>query len=178
MMSPTDSDREKEEGKHLQSNEKEQTKLQLMKALVEKQDPSSKEVDDFTLRRFLRARELDVEKGSTMFLKYLKWRRTFVPNGSISTSEIPKEINQNKMFMQGFDKKGRPIGVVLGARHFQNKGGLDEFKRFVVYILDKLCSRTPPGEEKFVVIGDLKGWGYANTDLRAYLGALSILQVN
>ncbi|KAJ0112276.1 hypothetical protein Patl1_01334 [Pistacia atlantica] len=42
MMSPTDSDREKEEGKHLQINEKEQTKLQLMKALVEKQDPSSK----------------------------------------------------------------------------------------------------------------------------------------
>lgn len=26
------------------------------------------------------------------------------------------------------------------------------------------------------MIGDLKGWGYSNSDLRAYLGALSILQ--
>ncbi|XP_044494256.1 CRAL-TRIO domain-containing protein YKL091C-like isoform X2 [Mangifera indica] len=175
MMSPTDSDRETEQAEHLQGNVREQTKIQLMRALVEKQDPSSKDVDDLTLRRFLRARDLDVEKGSAMFLKYMKWRRTFVPNGFISSSEIPNEIAQNKMFLQGFDKKGQPIGVVLGARHFQNKGGLDEFKRFVVYILDKLCERTT-GEKKFVVIGDLKGWGYANTDLRAYLGALSILQ--
>jgi hypothetical protein len=35
----------------------------------------------------------------------------------------------------------------------------------------------PPGQEKFVAIGDLQGWGYSNTDIRGYLGALSILQV-
>lgn len=49
---------------------------------------------------------------------------------------------------------------------------------FAVYVLDKLCEKMPPGQEKFVAIGDLKGWGYSNSDLRAYLGALSILQVN
>lgn len=90
-----------------------------------------------TLRRFLRARDLDVEKGSAMFLKYMKWRRTFVPNGFISSSEIQNEIAQNKMFLQGFDKKGQPIGVVLGARHFQNKGGLDEFKRMLLQLCIK-----------------------------------------
>ncbi|KAI9176294.1 hypothetical protein LWI28_000886 [Acer negundo] len=80
-----------------------------------------KEVDDLKLRKFLRARDLDLEKGSTMLLQYLKWRQSFIPNGSISPSEIPNEIAQNKMFLQGFDKKGRPIGVVFTARHFQNK---------------------------------------------------------
>lgn len=35
----------------------------------------------------------------------------------------------------------------------------------------------PPGEEKFVGIAELKGWGYSNSDLRGYIGALSILQV-
>ncbi|KAJ4728901.1 random slug protein 5-like [Melia azedarach] len=157
-------------------NDKEQAIICLMRALVEKKNPSSKEVDDLTLRRFLRARDLDIEKGSAMFLKYLKWRQTFVSNGCISPSEVPSEIKQNKMFLQGFDKKGRPIALLLGARHFQNKGGLNEFKRFVVYVLDTICSRIPQGEEKFVVIGDLQGWGYANSDLRAYLGALCILQ--
>lgn len=42
MMSPTDSDRETEQAEHLQGNVREQTKLQLMRALVENQDPSSK----------------------------------------------------------------------------------------------------------------------------------------
>lgn len=90
------------------------------------------EVDDPTLRRFLRARDLEIEKASAMFLKHLKWRQTFVPNGFISLSEVPNELSQNKMFLQGFDKKGRPVATLLGARHFQNKlGGLDEFKRML-----------------------------------------------
>ncbi|KAJ6676384.1 hypothetical protein OIU85_009649 [Salix viminalis] len=95
-----------------------------------------------------------------MLLRYLKWRREFVPNGSISPLETPNEVAQNKMFLQGSDKKGCPITVILGARHFQSKGGLEEFKRFVVYGFDKICSRMTPGQEKLVVIGDLKGWGY------------------
>ncbi|TYI35426.1 hypothetical protein ES332_A03G075700v1 [Gossypium tomentosum] len=154
----------------------EKTKISLMRILVEKQDPSSKEVEDGKLRRFLRARDLDVEKASNMFLKYLNWKRNFVPNGSISPSEIRHEIQQNKMFLQGWDKKGRPIALLLAARHFQHEGGVDEFKRFIVYLFDKIITRMPPGQEKFIVIGDLKGWGYANSDIRAYLAALSLVQ--
>lgn len=82
-----------------------------------------------TLRRFLRARELVVEKASAMFLKYLKWKQSFVPNGSISASQVANEIEQNKMFLQGSDKNGRPISVLFGARHFHHKGGAEEFKR-------------------------------------------------
>lgn len=85
------------------------------------------EVDNLMIRRFLRARDLDIEKASNLFLKYLSWRRTFVPNGSISTSEIPNELTHNKLFMQGLDKNGRPIVVCFGGRHKQND--LEEFKR-------------------------------------------------
>ncbi|PIA32848.1 hypothetical protein AQUCO_04300048v1 [Aquilegia coerulea] len=161
------------------SNEKEQNELGHMRTIVESQDPTSKEVDDKTLRRFLRARDLNVEKASAMFLKYLKWRRTFIPNGSISESEIPNELAQKKVFLQGHDKEGRPVEVVFGAKHFPNKakGGPEEFKRFVVYVLEKLCSRMPGDQEKFTAIADVQGWGYSNCDIRAYLGQLSILQV-
>ncbi|XP_052182187.1 uncharacterized protein LOC127794921 isoform X4 [Diospyros lotus] len=157
-------------------NEEEKNKILHMRAFVERQDPSSKDVDDFTMRRFLRARDLDIEKASAMFLEYLKWRRTFVPKGFISVSEIQNDLAQNKMFMQGTDRKGRPITVAFGGRHFHNKGGLEDFKRFVVFAIDKLCSRMQGGQEKFAVIGDLEGWGYSNSDIRAYLAALSILQ--
>ena len=81
------------------------------------------------MRRFLRARSLDVEKASAMFLKYLKWKRSFVPNGCISPSEIAEDIAQDKVFTQGLDKKGRPIVVTFAAKHFQSKNGADGFKR-------------------------------------------------
>lgn len=81
-----------------------------------------------TIRRFLRARDLNIKKASALFIKFLDWKRTFVPNGSISASQVPNEIAQNKISLQGYDKKGRPIAVVHGARHFQNKD-IEEFKR-------------------------------------------------
>ncbi|KAI4386342.1 hypothetical protein MLD38_004281 [Melastoma candidum] len=169
-----DSERRMSEGEV--QDEVEKTKIRIMRALVEKEDPSSKDVDDLTIRRFLRAREVDVEKASNMFLKYLRWRRSFVPRGSILESEVRNEISQNKFFMQGTDKLGRPIAVLFGARHKQSKSSLEEFKRFVVFCFDKICSRMPAGQEKFVAIADLQGWGYANSDIRGYLAALSILQ--
>ncbi|XP_020224064.1 phosphatidylinositol transfer protein 3 [Cajanus cajan] len=158
------------------STDAELSKIRLMRAFVEARDPSSKEVDDLMIRRFLRARDLDVEKASAMFLKYLKWKRSFVPNGYISPSEIAEDIAHDKMFVQGVDKKGRPIAIAFAAKHFQSKNGPEGFKRYVVFALEKLCSRMPPGQEKFLAIADVKGWGYANSDLRGYLNSLSILQ--
>ncbi|KAI6677307.1 hypothetical protein NL676_038103 [Syzygium grande] len=136
-------------------SEVERSKIGIMRAVVEREDPSAKDADDFMIRRFLRARDLDIEKASKLFLKYLSWRRSFVPNGAISASEIPNDLAQQKLFMQG---------------------SLEEFKRFVVYSLEKICSRMPGGQEKFLGIADLEGWGYKSSDVRGYLAALSILQ--
>ncbi|KAK6147909.1 hypothetical protein DH2020_018821 [Rehmannia glutinosa] len=159
-----------------ETNDEENKRLGLLRATLEEKDSSCKDLDDLTLRRFLRARDLHAEKASLMVMKYLTWRRTFVPKGSISESEIPNEIAQNKMFMQGRDKQGRPIAVVFGSRHFVCKGGVDEFRRYLVFALDKLCSRIPDGQEKFTIIGDLQGYGYCNSDFRGNLAAVSILQ--
>ncbi|KAM0066297.1 putative CRAL-TRIO lipid binding domain, CRAL/TRIO domain, CRAL/TRIO domain superfamily [Helianthus debilis subsp. tardiflorus] len=159
------------------NSEEEHNKILQMRELVEKQDSTSKEYDDLTLRRFLRARDLDIDKACTMFLKYLKWRKSFVPTGSISVTEIPNHIAQNKLFMQGTDKSGRLITVVFGGRHYPNNpGGLEEFKRYVVFTLERIIARMPEGQEKFVSIADIQGWGYTNSDVRGYLAALSILQ--
>ncbi|EEF50126.1 phosphatidylinositol transfer protein 3 [Ricinus communis] len=165
-----------ENGEESKSNEIEQQKVHIMRVHVEREDPSAKEVDDLMIRRFLRAREHDIEKASNLLLKYLSWRRSFIPNGSVYPSEIPKELAQNKLFMQGVDKKNHPIVVVFGAKHKPYKGNLEEFKRFVAFTLDRICARMPDGQEKFVAIADIEGWGYTNSDIRGYLAALSILQ--
>ncbi|KAL8497373.1 hypothetical protein ACS0TY_020892 [Phlomoides rotata] len=123
-------------------------------------------VDDLTLRRFLGARDLDVEKASAMYMKHLAWRRTIGGFKSNSTQ-------------QGFHARiGCPVLIVFGAKHFPDKRSIDELKRLVVFCLDKLCSRIPDGEEKFITIVDLKEVGYSNIDVRGYIAALSILQDN
>ncbi|KAK4780043.1 hypothetical protein SAY87_016149 [Trapa incisa] len=154
----------------------EKSKVEIMRTIVEREDPSSKDVDDHTLRRFLRAQDLDVDKASDMFLKYLNWKRTFIPNGYIAEREIRNELAQNKLFIQGYSKKGQPIIVLLGNKHKPSKSGLDEFKRCVVYAFDKICARIPSGKDNFIAIADLEGWGYKNSDVRGYIAALLILQ--
>uniref|UniRef100_A0A1J3IVA7 Random slug protein 5 n=1 Tax=Noccaea caerulescens TaxID=107243 RepID=A0A1J3IVA7_NOCCA len=157
-------------------DEVERSKVGIMRALCDRQDPSTKDVDDLMIRRFLRARDLDIEKASTLFIKYLTWKRNVMPKGHIPETEIANDLSHKKVCMQGHDKTGRPIVVVIGNRHNPSKGNPEEFKRFVVYTLEKICARMPKGEEKFVTVGDLQGWGYSNCDIRGYIAALSILQ--
>lgn len=52
-----------------------------------------------------------------------------MPNGFISDEEVKNELAQKKLFVQGFDKKGRPLGVVFGAKHYSAKRNLEEFRR-------------------------------------------------
>lgn len=157
------------------AEEMEWKKVALMRAVVEQKDPKAKEEDNYVIRRFLRAREQDIDEASTMFLKYLKWKREAVPKGFISDAEVQNELAEKKAFLQGFDKKGRPIAVVYAAK-FNSKHGIDEYKSFIVYMLDKFLARTSRNQEKFICIADLQGWGYSNCDIRAYLAAIDILQ--
>ncbi|XP_077227357.1 uncharacterized protein LOC143860552 [Tasmannia lanceolata] len=166
-----------EDGKEvIWSSDVEKNKVGLMRVFVEREDPTSKEVDDLMLRRFLRARDLDIGKASSLFLKFLKWRRAAVPNGFISEADIHNQLAEEKLFVQGFDKKGRRIGVFFGAKHNYYNRDIDELKRYIVYLLDKLCASMPNGQEKFVTIADLEGWGYSNCDVRACIAALDIMQ--
>ncbi|KAL1809826.1 hypothetical protein ACET3Z_026816 [Daucus carota] len=187
MDSEKTADKEEQDGKNKtivhsygsHVDEEEERKIECMRKLVEKHDPSVKEVDNPTLRRFLRARDQDIEKASAMFVKYLKWKQTFIPKGSVSESEISNHLAQNKQFLQGVDKQGRPITVLFGGRHLPKKipdGGVEELKRFMVFALGKICSRMAAGQEKFVVIADLQGWGYCNSDVRGCIAALTLLQ--
>ncbi|XP_038989371.1 phosphatidylinositol transfer protein 3-like [Phoenix dactylifera] len=159
------------------SNDTERKVAQL-RAIVEEQDPAAKELDNLTLRRFLLARDLDVRKASTFLLKHLKWRQSMVPNGFILEAEIQYELSQKKAFAQGFDKMGRPIAVIINARHNASKRNMHEFKRFVVYVMDKLCARMAGGQEKFCIIGDFQGFGFSNCDIQGFFAALEIFQNN
>lgn len=115
-----------------------------------------------------------------MLVKYLQWKREVKPSGrAIADEEVRGELAQEKLYMQGYDRQGRPLVYGFGARHFPARRDLDEFKRYVVYVLDRTCARLGGngGQEKFAAVADLQGWGYyGNCDIRAYVAALEIMQ--
>ncbi|KAJ1292703.1 hypothetical protein BS78_01G010300 [Paspalum vaginatum] len=150
-----------------------------LRAVTQAQDPACKNEDDYTLRRFLRARDHHIGKASAMLLKYLKWKPAAKPLGFIPDADVANELAQGKLAMQGHDRAGRPMVYVFGARHHPARRDLDEFRRFVVYVLDATVARLPPpghGQEKFAAVADLAGWGYSHCDIRGYLAALDIMQ--
>lgn len=148
-----------------------------LRAVTQAQDPTCKEEDDYTLRRFLRARGHHIGKASAMLLKYLRWKPSAKPRGFIAASEVARELAQEKLLMLGHDRAGRPMVYVFGARHHPSRRDLDEFRRFVAYVLDATVARLPPGQEKFAAVADLAGWSYSqHCDVRGYLAALDIMQ--
>ena len=85
-------------------------------------------IDDATLRRFLRARSLNVEKAHKFLLRHLKWKKQFMPEGFIRASDVHNELKKEKIFLQGVDKRGRPIGIILASKHRSSERDLEEFK--------------------------------------------------
>ena len=76
---------------------------------------------DPTLMRFLIARSMDTDKAAKMFVQWQKWRDALVPSGFIPDSEIQDELGAKKIYLQGLSKKGFPIMVVKGSKHFPSK---------------------------------------------------------
>uniref|UniRef100_A0ACD5XFC5 Uncharacterized protein n=1 Tax=Avena sativa TaxID=4498 RepID=A0ACD5XFC5_AVESA len=158
------------------AGEGEWLKVAELRAMAEAQDPHVKEVDNMTLRRFLRARDHDVGKASVMLLKFVAWRREAVPGGVMPADQVRGELSHDKARMGGFDRAGRPIVFAFPAKHFSANRDMAEHKRFLIYLLDKICARIPRGQDKFMCVVDLKGWGYPNSDVRAYIAAIEIMQ--
>ncbi|MBA0738620.1 hypothetical protein Gogos_011952 [Gossypium gossypioides] len=98
-----------------------------MRKSVEKLGFSTEKYGDPTLLRFLIARSMDTDKASKMFVQWLKWRSSLVPNGSVVESEVPDQLEGRKIFLQGLSKTGYPVMIVQACKHYPPKDHL-QFK--------------------------------------------------
>ncbi|CAK7324098.1 unnamed protein product [Dovyalis caffra] len=160
-------------------NKKEEIALDRMRKSVQKLGGSTERYRDPTLARFLKARTMDSEKAAKMFVQWQTWRASFVPNGFIPESQIPDELEARKAYLQGLSKDGYPVLIFKGSRHFPCKDHL-QCKRFVVYMLDKAIARAIEGQEvgneKIIVLVDLRQLTYKNFDPRGLVNAVKFLQ--
>ncbi|XP_050371909.1 CRAL-TRIO domain-containing protein YKL091C [Argentina anserina] len=152
--------------------------LTQMKASVQKLGSSTEKCGDPTLMRFLIARSMDPEKAAKMFVQWRKWRASFVPNGFISESEVEDQLADRKIFLQDLSN-GCPVMIVKASKHYPAKDQL-QFKKFVVFLLDKVIASSyrgrEIGNEKLIGILDLQQLTYKNVDARGLITGFQFLQ--
>ncbi|KAI5074109.1 hypothetical protein GOP47_0010070 [Adiantum capillus-veneris] len=150
--------------------------LAAVKASLLIVDSNAQSLTDSDYLRFLRARNFDKEKTVKLLVQHLKWRRSFVSSGYIKEEEIATELERKQIMLQGHDKFGCSIAIVLSARHVAFHRDFEEIKRLFVYCFDKAAASNLHPQTKFMIILDLEGWGLTNMDIRGYLAVLEILQ--
>ncbi|XP_061371849.1 CRAL-TRIO domain-containing protein YKL091C [Gastrolobium bilobum] len=153
--------------------------LTQMRKSVEKLGSSAEGYGDHTLMRFLIARSMEHDKAAKMFVQWQKWRATMVPNGFISDSEVPDELETRKIFLQGLSQNKYPVLIVLACRHFPSKDQI-QFKKFIVHLLDKTIASAfkgrEIGNEKLIGVLDLQNIAYKNVDARGLITGFQFLQ--
>ncbi|KAI3796301.1 hypothetical protein L1987_38968 [Smallanthus sonchifolius] len=154
-------------------------KLTQMKEHIEKLGSSAEKYGDPTLERFLIEKSMDPNKAAKMFVAWRKWKDSFVPLGFIPESEVIDELKLKKVFLQGLSKSGFPAMIYHGSKHFPSKDQ-DQFKKFFVHMLDKALASgikdKEIGNEKVVLIMDMKHLAYKNLDTHAFISGFQLLQ--
>ncbi|OIV94114.1 hypothetical protein TanjilG_29214 [Lupinus angustifolius] len=150
-----------------------------MRNSVEKLGSSAEGYEDPTLMRFLIARSMEADKAAKMFVQWRKWRAAMVPNGFIIESEVADELETRKIFLQGLSQDKYPVMIVQTKKHFPANDQI-QFKKFVVYLLDKTIASAfngrEIGNEKLIGVIDLQNISYRNIDARALITGFQFLQ--
>ncbi|KAJ1678516.1 hypothetical protein EV182_003893 [Spiromyces aspiralis] len=117
-------------------------------------DPEAWLTDD-CLWRYLRARKGDLEKTKKALRKSLEWRRTYRPH-AISPDDIEEESRTGKLYLNEFDRHGRPLLYMYN--HRQNTNDPVQQIKWVVYTTEMAIRHMPPGVERVILMIDASQW--------------------
>ncbi|CAL9083846.1 unnamed protein product [Musa textilis] len=129
---------------------------------------------DACLRRYLEARNWNVDKSKKMLEETLKWRSTYKPE-EIRWHEVATESETGKLYRANFhDREGRTIIVMKPAK--QNTSSHDNQLRHLVYVLENAILSFPEDQEQMVCLIDFTGWSLSNSPIRTAQETANILQ--
>lgn len=108
--------------------------------------------NDACLVRYIRSvKHISVDAAAKRLLFTLQWRREFRPD-LISPDEVEPEAVTGKLYMNGFDVKGRPVLYMIPGR--ENTTTYDRQIRYLVYNLELLITSMPPTVGKVCLLID------------------------
>ncbi|KAK1436540.1 hypothetical protein QVD17_02321 [Tagetes erecta] len=169
-------------GSSLHQKEKQQPELQseakvdeLKAALGPLSGRSLLYCTDACLRRYLEARNWNVEKAKKMLEETLAWRSTYKPE-EIRWHEVAVEGETGKLFRANFhDRYGRTVLILKPG--LQNTTSMDNQIKHLVYLMENAMLNLPEGQEEMAWLIDFTGWSFStNVPVRTAKDTINILQ--
>ncbi|KAM0011962.1 putative CRAL-TRIO lipid binding domain, CRAL/TRIO domain, CRAL/TRIO domain superfamily [Helianthus debilis subsp. tardiflorus] len=169
-------------GSSLQQQEKEQPELQseskvneLKGTLGPLSGRSLLYCTDACLRRYLEARNWNVEKAKKMLEETLAWRSSYKPE-EIRWHEVAVEGETGKLFRANFhDRAGRTVLILKPG--LQNTTSMDNQIKHLVYLMENAMLNLPEGQEEMVWLIDFTGWSFTTSvPVRTAKDTINILQ--
>lgn len=121
--------------------------------------------DEEMILWFLKDRKFNVDHTASKLANAIAWRKEFGVD-NLTEESIQNIASTGKAYLHEFpDVTGRPVVVVVAAKHLPSKHDLLESEKLCVYLLEKSLSQLPPGKEKILGIFDLRGFTLQNGDV-------------
>jgi len=163
---------------HDQENDPHQAELkvnELKDAIGPQSGRSLQFCTNACFRRYLEARNWNVEKSKKMLEETLKWRSTFKPE-EIRWNEVAIEGETGKIYRANFhDRNGRSVLILRPG--MQNTASLDNQMRHLVYLLENAILNLPEGQEQMSWLIDFTGWSITNNvPIKSARETINILQ--
>lgn len=129
---------------------------ELRAALGPLSSRSSKYCTEACLRRYLIARNWNVEKSKKMIEETLKWRATYKPE-EIRWHEVAFEGETGKVSRASFhDRHGKPVLIIRPG--MQNTTPSEASVRHLVYLLENAIMNLGEGQEQMCWLIDFSGF--------------------
>ncbi|KMZ57415.1 CRAL/TRIO domain containing protein, expressed [Zostera marina] len=146
----------KEVEEMVEDNDKEEKLFHLKTSIGTLSKRESLFCDDSCLKRYLEARNWNVDKAKKMLEETMKWRSVYKPE-EIRWHEVCTEGETGKVYRANFhDHEGRTVIVMKPAK--QNTKSQDNQVRHLVYLLENAILNLPEGLEQMVWLIDFTGW--------------------
>jgi len=174
---------------------------------AEKLEATGELVDDIFLNRWLQVKKCNLEEATAALTTHVDWRVDFiatayqaaartdaplntitnnkprVPNlkmmGPLPESSMTKELQAEKVFLQGSDRHGHPVVIIKASKHDMRTRDLGETNRLIAYTLDNAAlagdSSLDPNARLCCLL-DLAGLTPKNCDYKALLAIFEMLQ--
>ncbi|XP_021907835.1 phosphatidylinositol transfer protein PDR16 [Carica papaya] len=136
---------------------------------------SLKYCTDACLRRYLEARNWNVDKAKKMLEESLKWRSIYKPE-EIRWHEVAHEGETGKVSRANFhDRSGRTVLIMRPG--MQNTTSAEDNIRHLVYLLENAILNLAEGQEQMSWLIDFTGWSLnTNIPIRTARDIIHILQ--
>ncbi|XP_071693559.1 CRAL-TRIO domain-containing protein C23B6.04c-like [Rutidosis leptorrhynchoides] len=137
---------------------------------------ASKFCTDACLRRYLEARNWNLEKARKMLVETLEWRANYKPE-DIRWDEVAHEGETGKVSRANFvDRCGRPVLVMRPGK--QNTKTGDGNVRHLVYLMENAILNLPEGQEQMTWLIDFTGYSInaSNIQLKTSRDIVNVLQ--